>query len=111
MYTTDACQRCQSISPPWAAPFIPPHGKPHTKLVHHAAKRGSGVIFLVASGFLKQKTDLVTTKEAAVNSLYINILWLEHSVDACCHARYHRDYFSAKFVTKKCPSVLYLAHN
>ena len=49
--------------------------KPNTKIVHHSANRGSGVVFLIASGFLQQKTDVVTTKGAAVNSLYINILW------------------------------------
>ena len=49
--------------------------KPQTKIVHHSANRGSGVFFLIASGFLQQKTDEVTTKGAAVNSLYINILW------------------------------------
>ena len=43
--------------------------KPHTKKVHHSANRGSGVVFLIASGFLQQKTDVVTTKGAAVNSL------------------------------------------
>ena len=46
-----------------------------TKIVHHSANRGSGVIFLIASGFLQQKTDVVMTKGAAVNSLSINILW------------------------------------
>ena len=50
--------------------------KPHTKIVHHSANRGSCVVFLIASGFLQQKTDVVTTKGAAVNSLYINILWV-----------------------------------
>ena len=49
--------------------------KPHTKIVHHSANRGSGVVFLIASDFLQQKEDVVTTKGAAVNSLYINILW------------------------------------
>ena len=48
--------------------------KPHTKIVHHSANRGSGVVFLIASGFLQQKTDVVTMLGAAVNSLYINIL-------------------------------------
>ena len=48
--------------------------KPHTKIVHHSANRGSGVVFLIAFGFLQQKTDEVTTKGVAVNSLYINIL-------------------------------------
>ena len=49
--------------------------KPHTKIVHHSANRGSGVVFLIASSFLQQKTDVVTPKGAAVNSLYLNILW------------------------------------
>ena len=48
--------------------------KPQTKIIHHSANRGSGVVFLIASSFLQQKTDVVTTKGAAVNSLYINIL-------------------------------------
>ena len=47
--------------------------KPNTKIVHHSANRGSGVFFLIASGFLQQKTDVVMTKGAAVNSLSINI--------------------------------------
>ena len=33
--------------------------KPHKKLVHHSANRGSGAVFLIASGFLQQKTDVV----------------------------------------------------
>ena len=49
--------------------------KPNTKIVHHSANRGSGVVFLIASGFLQQKTDVVMTKGATVNSLSINILW------------------------------------
>ena len=48
--------------------------KPNTKIVHHSANRGSCVIFLIASGFLQQKTDVVMTKGATVNSLSINIL-------------------------------------
>ena len=36
--------------------------KHHTKIVHYSANRGSGVVFLKASGFLQQKTDVVTTK-------------------------------------------------
>ena len=48
--------------------------KPNTQIVHRSANRGSGVVFLIASGFLQQKTDVVTTKGDAVNSLYINIL-------------------------------------
>ncbi len=48
--------------------------KPNTKIVHHSANRGSGVVFLIASGFLQQKTDVVMTKGATVNSLSINIL-------------------------------------
>ena len=43
--------------------------KPHTKIVHHSTNRGSGIVFLIASGFLQQYTDVVTTKGAAVNSL------------------------------------------
>ena len=54
--------------------------KPNTKIVHRSANRGSGVVFLIASGFLQQKTDVVTMKGAAVNSLYINILWWEGKV-------------------------------
>ena len=46
--------------------------KPNTKIVHHSANRGSGVVFLIASGFLQQKTDVVMTKGATVNSLSIN---------------------------------------
>ena len=49
--------------------------KPYTKIVHHSANRGSVVVFLIASGFLQKKTDVVMKKGAAVNSLYINILW------------------------------------
>ena len=48
--------------------------KPQTKIVHYSANRGSGVVFLIASGFLQQKTDVVMTKVATVNSLSINIL-------------------------------------
>ena len=51
--------------------------KPNTKIVHHSANRGSGVVFLLASGFLQQKTDVVMTKEAAVNSFPINILCIQ----------------------------------
>ena len=53
--------------------------KPNTKIVHHSANRGSGVVFLIASGFLQQKTDVVMTKGATVNSLSINILCSELS--------------------------------
>ena len=49
--------------------------KPNAPIYPYSADRGSGVVFSIASGFLRQKTDLVKTKEVAVTSVLIYILW------------------------------------
>ena len=49
--------------------------KPNVPIDPYSADRGSGVIFSIASGFLRQKTDLVKKKEVAVTSVLIHILW------------------------------------
>ena len=55
------------------------HCKPNAPIDPYSADRGSGVVFSIASGFLRQKTDLVKTKEVAVTSVLINILCLSPS--------------------------------
>ena len=51
---------------------------PNAPIDPYSADRGSGVVvFSIVSGFLRQKTDLVKTKEVAVTSVYIHILWME----------------------------------
>ena len=45
--------------------------KPNAPIDPYSADRGSGVVFSIASGFLRQKTDLVKTKEVAVTSVLI----------------------------------------
>ena len=50
--------------------------KPNAPIDLYSADRGSGVVFSIASGFLRQKTDLVKTKEVAVTSVLIYILWV-----------------------------------
>ena len=49
--------------------------KPNAPIDPYSAIRGSGVVFSIASGFLRQKTDSVKRKEVAVTSVYIYILW------------------------------------
>ena len=46
---------------------------PKKKIFLNTADRISGVIFSIASGFLRQKTDLVKRKEVAVTSVYIHV--------------------------------------
>ena len=53
--------------------------KPNAPIDPYSADRGSGVVFSIASGFLRQKTDLVKTKEVAVTSVLIHILWCVHN--------------------------------
>ena len=56
------------------------HSPPSKKKIFlNTAARSSGVVFSIASGFLRQKTDLVKTKEVAVTSVLIHILWVELS--------------------------------
>ena len=49
--------------------------KPNEHAVPYSADRGSGVDFLTVSGFLGESGTLVKTKELAVRSQIINILW------------------------------------
>ena len=53
--------------------------KPNEHAVPYSADRGSGVDFLTVSGFLGESGTLVKTKELAVRSQIINILWLAHN--------------------------------
>ena len=43
--------------------------KPNASIDPYSADRGCGVSFSIASGFLRQKTDLVKTKEVAVTCI------------------------------------------
>ena len=49
--------------------------KPNEHAVPYSADRGSGVDFFTVSGFLGESGTLVKTKELAVRSQIINILW------------------------------------
>ena len=49
--------------------------KPNAPIDPYSADSGSGVGFSIASSFLRQKTDLEKTKEVAVTSVLIHILW------------------------------------
>ena len=53
---------------------------PRQKKVHHSADRSSGVFFLTASGFLRQKTDLEMTMGGTVRSVYIQYIFFEANV-------------------------------
>ena len=53
---------------------LPPPPK-KKNIILNTADRSSGVVFSIASGFLRQKTDLEKTKEVAVTSVLIHILW------------------------------------
>ena len=48
-----------------------PQCKPNAPIDPYSADRGSGVVFSIASGFLRQKKDLVKMKEVAVTSVWI----------------------------------------
>ena len=57
---------------------------PKKKIFLNTADRSSGVVFSIASGFLRQKTDLVKMKEVAVTSILIHILWCQYSHTSSC---------------------------
>ena len=57
-------------------PYPPP---PSNSIFINTADRGSGVDFLTVSAFLGESGTLVKTKEHAVRSQIINILWVHFS--------------------------------
>ena len=54
--------------------------KPNEHAVPYSADRGSGGDFFTVSGFLWKRGTLWKTKELAVRSQIINILWSQASV-------------------------------
>ena len=63
--------------------------KPNAPIDLYSEDRGSGVVFSIASGFLRQKTDLVKTKEVAVTSVLIHILWMTlYRTNITKHSKY-----------------------
>ena len=71
--------------------------KPNAPIDPYSADRGSGVVFSIASGFLRQKTDLVKTKEVAVTSVLILYIFFAHSPSANLKLREGRESFSSSF--------------